>query len=340
MKSTRFLKFLLMAVLVVSLAACAANTEVAEVEEAADDSEVAETEEAEEATEEAVEDEGYLIGCTMMAEDNPFFVSICDTVEIEVEKRGGQVVRIDGGNDQVIQNNGIEDMIAQGIDALIITPVDKDGVQASLDQLEAAGIPVFNVDSSVTDTTKIVSFISANNYQAGYILGEEMIRVYPDGAQLAIIDAPAADSVVQRVNGILDAIEGSNIEVVEHQAILSVDGVLAQAEDMMLANPDLDCFYAINDPISMIVAGAVDSAGKAGEVLVFSVDGAPEGKQGVADGVLAATSAQSPVAMATLAVEFAYQYLGGDTEIDSVVSMDTVLINSENIDDFMLDVWQ
>ncbi len=290
--------------------------------------------------EEVAEEEGYLIGCTMMAEDNPFFVTICDTVEEEVAKRGGRVVRIDGGSDQIIQNDGIDDMIAQGIDALILAPPDKEGIQPALERLEEEGIPVFNVDSAVADLTKVVSFISANNYQAGYILGEEMIRVYPDGANLAIIDAPAANSVVERVNGILDAIEGSNVVVVEQQSITSVDAVLSQAEDIMLANPDLDCFYAINDPISMIVAGAVDSAGKSGEIKVFGVDGAPEGKQGVADGAMAATSAQSPVAMAKLAVEYAYRYLSGDTDIPALMPMDTVLINPENIDDFQLDIWE
>jgi ribose transport system substrate-binding protein len=286
------------------------------------------------------ETEGYLIGCTMMDESNPFYVSICDTVEEEVAKRGGEVVRIDGAADQIIQNNAIDDMIAQGIDALVLTPVDKEGVLPALERLEEEGIPVFNVDSAVGDLSKVVSFISANNYQAGFILGEEMMRVYPDGANFAIIDAPAVNSVVDRVNGILDAIEGSNIVVVEQQSYISVDAILNQAENIMLAHPDLDCFYAINDPISLIVAGAIDSAGKSDEIKIFSVDGAPEGKQAIADGVVAATSAQSPVQMATLAVDFAYRYLGGETDLPHEVPMDTVLINSDNVGDYSLEAWE
>jgi ribose transport system substrate-binding protein len=102
----------------------------------------------------------------------------------------------------------------------------------------------------------------------------------------------------------------------------------------------LDCFYAINDPISLIVAGAIDSAGKSDEIKIFSVDGAPEGKQAIADGVVAATSAQSPVQMATLAVDFAYRYLGGETDLPHEVPMDTVLINSDNVGDYSLEAWE
>ena len=321
--------FVLLGLLVVAISACAQAEPAAE--EAAEEA-------AAEVEEETAAADDILVGCSMMDESNSFFTTICDTVVKEVEARGGKVVRIDGAADQVIQNNSIEDMISQGIDALVLAPVDVDGIAPSLDALAAAGIPVFNVDTAVSDLSKVATFISANNYQAGFILGEEIMRVYPDGANFAIIDAPAAESVVQRVNGILDAIEGSNIEVVARQSLQSVEGTLAQAEDIMMANPDLDCFYAINDPISLIVAGAVDSAGKRDQVKVFSVDGAPAGKQGVADGSLAATSAQSPVAQGALAVEYIYKYLAGE-EFEDRIAMDTVLVNAENIGDYSLDSW-
>jgi ribose transport system substrate-binding protein len=319
----------LLGLFVVALSACAPAAE-----------EAAEAEVVGEAAEsEAGEVGEILVGCTMMDETNPFFVAICDTVEEEVAARGGKVVRIDGAADQVTQNNGIEDMISKGIDALVLAPVDVEGIAPSLDALAAAGIPVFNVDTAVGDLSKVVSFISANNYQAGYILGEEMIRVFPDGANLAILDAPMAESVVQRVNGILGAIEGSNIVVVEQQSVQGIDTILSQAEDILMAHPDLDAFYGVNDPGSMVVAGVVDAAGKKDQVKVFGVDGAPAGKQGVKDGSLAATSAQSPVGQAKLAVEYIYKYLAGE-EVPATSPMDTVLINADNVDEFDVENWE
>ncbi len=293
----------------------------------------AETEEAA-----AVEDEPILFGYTAMDLTNPFFSTIGNTIKTAVEANGDSVVIADGASDVDKQNTAIEDMITQGIDVLILNPVNSEGIQPALEACAEAGIPVINIDSAVADLTLVKTYISSNNYQAGTIVGEEMVRIFPDGGKLAILEAPQAESVVQRVKGIEDAIAGSNVVVADRRSITSMDKILNDAEDLIQANPDLTAFYGANDQVALIILGVVQSAGLQDQIKVFGIDGSPSGKQSIADGGLYATAAQSPVTMAQKSVELAYKVLAGE-EIEATYSLDTTLITPENIGDFDLENW-
>ncbi len=293
-----------------------------------------ETEEAAAATEK----EPILFGYTAMDLTNPFFSTIGDTIKAEVEANGDSVVIADGASDVDKQNNAIEDMITQGIDVLILNPVNSEGIQPALEACAAAGIPVINIDSAVADLSLVKTYISSNNYQAGQIIGEEMVRVFPDGGKLALLEAPQAESVVQRVKGIEDAIAGSNVEVVDRRSITSMDKILNDTEDLIQANPDLTAFYGANDQVALVILGVVQSAGLQDQIKVFGIDGSPSGKQSIADGGLYATAAQSPVTMAKTAVELSYKILAGET-VDATYSLDTTLITPANIGDFDLENW-
>ncbi|NMC29801.1 MAG: sugar ABC transporter substrate-binding protein [Pelolinea sp.] len=296
----------------------------------------AETEEA--AAPAAEEKEPILFGYTAMDLTNPFFSTIGDTIKAAVEANGDSVVIADGASDVDKQNTAIEDMITQGIDVLILNPVNSEGIQPALEACAEAGIPVINIDSAVADLSLVKTYISSNNYQAGQIIGEEMVRVFPDGGKLALLEAPQAESVVQRVKGIEDAIAGSTVEVVDRRSITSMDKILNDAEDLIQANPDLTAFYGANDQVALIILGVVQSAGLQDQIKVFGIDGSPSGKQSIAEGGLYATAAQSPVTMAQKSVELAYKVLAGET-IEATYSLDTTLITPANIGDFDLENW-
>jgi len=280
----------------------------------------------------------YKVGYTSMDITNEFFKVILDTITTEVQKRGGTVVHIDAKSDQIIQNQAIEDMITQKIDALILVPYNRESVQPALEALKKAGIPVVNVDSAVKDLTLVKSYISSNNYQAGFILGKEMIRLNPNGGKLAMFTAPTCESCTSRYQGIMDAIKGSGIKVVE-KVITSVDKVVNDTEDFIQANPDLTAMFGINDPIGMMMLGVVQSAKLQDKIKVYGIDGAPSCKQSIAEGGMTATSAQRPQLLATMAVDFVYKLLAGET-VPALVPVDTVLINKANVAEFGLKGWQ
>lgn len=273
---------------------------------------------------------GHIFGYTCMDLTNPFHIAMRDAMQKAIEANGDTLIAIDGQQLQDKQNNVIEDLITQGIEVLFLNPVDSASVQPALEACAAANIPVINVDSAVKDMSLVATYIASNNVSAGRQCGEEIVKLYPDGANICIIENPLAESVVQRVQGLEEAIKDSNCKIIDRKSISSMDVVLSTAEDLLTANSDVNVFWGLNDDVSLIILGAVESAGRAEQIKVFSVDGSPSGKTSVANGGLYATAAQSPVQLGQKAVECAYTLLSGGT-IEPSYSLDTTLVTPENV---------
>lgn len=283
-------------------------------------------------------DGGHVIGYAGMDLSVPFQITMRDAVQAAVEAKGDKFISVDGALDQTKQNNGIEDMITQGIEVLVLNPVDSQGVQPALEACQQAGVKVVVVDSNVADTSLTETFVSSDNYQAGQLCGEEMLRLFPDGAKLCIIENPLAESVVQRVKGVEDAIAGSNIVVADRKSISTMDKVLTTTEDLLQANPDVEIFFGLNDDVALIIQGSVESAGLQDQVKVFGVDGSPQAKQSVAAGGLYATAAQSPMSIGTKAAECVYAILNGES-VEKDYKVETSLVTPDNVEEVGVDNW-
>lgn len=321
----QILSGLLAGAMLVSLAACGGSASTSTPAESTADT-AASTEV------ESTGDGDVVYGYTCMQLTNPFHIAMRDELKKLAEADGITLLEFDGDSNQQKQNDAIDDMIAQGMKVLFLNPVDQDGVQPALEACAAAGVKVITVDSNVTDTSLIETYISSDNFIAGQQCGEEIVKLYPDGCNIALIENPLADSVVQRVAGLESAIEGTNCKIVDRKSISSADAVLPSAEDILTANSDLQVFWGLNDDVSLIVLGAVESAGRQDDIKVMSVDGSPSGKTSVQNGGMYCTAAQSPVSIADKAYECATKIMNGES-VDATYSLGTTLITPENVAD-------
>ncbi|MFA7129133.1 MAG: substrate-binding domain-containing protein, partial [Sphaerochaeta sp.] len=121
------------------------------------------------ASEKKADDGHFLFGATYMTMNNPFFVYLNDGIKGIVEAKGDKLVAYDPALDQAKQIAQIEDMIAQGVDAIFLNPVDWQGVRPALDAAKAAGIPIINVDAPVFDEDLVDCIVASNNYNAGVL---------------------------------------------------------------------------------------------------------------------------------------------------------------------------
>ena len=321
----QILSGLLAGAMLVSLAACGGSASTSTPAESTADT-AASTEA------ESTGDGDVVYGYTCMQLTNPFHIAMRDELKKLAEADGITLLEFDGDSNQQKQNDAIDDMIAQGMKVLFLNPVDQDGVQPALEACAAAGVKVITVDSNVTDTSLIETYISSDNFIAGQQCGEEIVKLYPDGCNIALIENPLADSVVQRVAGLESAIEGTNCKIVDRKSISSADAVLPSAEDILTANSDLQVFWGLNDDVSLIVLGAVESAGRQDDIKVMSVDGSPSGKTSVQNGGMYCTAAQSPVSIADKAYECATKIMNGEP-VDATYSLGTTLITPDNVAD-------
>ena len=284
----------------------------------------------------------YKFGYCAMTMNNPFFVYISDTAQAIVEGNGDEYVTTDPQMDQAKQIAGVEDMVTQGIDVLLLNPVDTKGVRPALDACQEAGVPIVNFDADVYDTDMVASILVSNNYKAGQVVGERVAQDFPDGCTIAIFDSPTAKSTLDRVQGFTDALNESGID---YKVVYQQDGkgdtqvTLGLAENCLQANPDVDVMFAGNDPSAMGCVAACEAAGKIGEVYIYGVDGSPEGKQAIKEGKMHGTGAQSPKSIAEQSVEVAYKILA-DEEVEHDIAVDVFLISPDNVDEYGVDSWQ
>ena len=130
------------------------------------------------------------IGYTCMDGTNPFFVALQGAIKEVVEQNGDELISLDPQNSNEKQIAQIEDMISQGIVAMFVNPVDKDGIIAGLDKLKEAGIPMFGFDTEVADMSYLVTYAGSDNYNAGKVCGEDLVKKCPDGGPIIVLDSP------------------------------------------------------------------------------------------------------------------------------------------------------
>ena len=278
------------------------------------------------------------IGYTCMDGTNPFFVALEGAIREVVEANGDELISLDPQNSNEKQLSQIEDMISQGIVAIFINPADKDGITPALDKLQEAGIPMFGFDTEVTDMDKLVTYAGSDNYNAGYVCGVDLVEKCPDGGPIIVLDSPTMQSVVDRTNGFLAAIEGHGFEVVSQiDCMGNQEQGNLNGTDALTAHPDAVAIFGGNDPTALGAAAAADAAGS--KCLIYGVDGSPYIKEMIAEGKVTGTGAQSPISIGKTIAELYYKWKAGE-QIEARYPIETFMINSDNIAEYNNGGWQ
>ncbi|MBO5237991.1 MAG: sugar ABC transporter substrate-binding protein [Lachnospiraceae bacterium] len=278
--------------------------------------------------------------------NNTFQSSIDAKLSELCEENGISYTCLDPDYDLNKQLSQLSDVANSGYDAVFIIPVDSAGITSGLAEIHDAGIPIFNVDTAVIDDdieNFVTMFVGTNAYMAGELVGEQMAKDYPDGADIAILDFPSNESCVDRVNGFMAGL-GDNADkfniVAQQDGEAALDASMGLAEDIIIANPDIDAFFCINDPSALGAAAAVKAANRTGEIGVYSIDASPDGKQALLDGEFSAVAAQVPLQIAEYSFNEAMNYLNGDTEIkEKKVYLDSHLVLEDEAKE-TIDSWQ
>ena len=250
-------------------------------------------------------------------QNNTFQSTMNDTFKKLCADAGYSYVCLDPDYDVNKQLNQMADVANKKIDAVFVIPVDSQGIRQGLQGFKDRGIPVINVDTPVVkgDLDLVKTVIATDCYMAGVLVGKEMVRLYPKGGKIAILDFPENESCVNRVNGFLEGLGSSKSKfnvVAQQNGAAALDKSLPLAEDIIQANPDLTAFFAINDPSALGAVAAIKASGKKG-IGVFSIDASPDGKAALVDGSFTAVAAQVPIQIAKTAFAKAQDILAGKT---------------------------
>jgi ABC-type sugar transport system substrate-binding protein len=253
------------------------------------------------------------------------------------------VVSVPTEQDTEQQLNQVQTALAQGYQAIMVSPITPTNLIPALIQATEAGIPIINVDEKVDPAAAeeagviLTSVIASDNRDAGARAAQWMIENAPDGGQVAIIEGKAGNlSGLDRKEGFQEAIEAAgNFEIVASQPA-DWDGpkALDVTANILQANPDLVGIYAANDTMALGAVEAARAAGKLEQVAILGTDAVPAALAAVEAGDLEGTVAQFPAEAAKIATSLAILAIQG-APVEGFIPSPIELITADNVDTMM-----
>ncbi len=264
------------------------------------------------------------IALIMKSLANEFFVTMAEGAEAHQAAHGDAYDLIVNGirneSDLGQQVALVEQMMATGVDALVIAPADSRALVPVLKRAMDRGIVVVNIDNRLDEATLEeagidIPFVGPDNREGARMVGAVAADRLQSGDEVAILEGiPTAFNAQQRLQGFQDAMDAAGIEVVDVQS-----GEWEQAKAntvasaMINAHPGLDAILASNDNMALGAAAAVRQAGKTGEILIVGFDNIDAIRQMVRDGRVLATADQHGDRLAVYGIEFALEVLEDGT---------------------------
>lgn len=254
------------------------------------------------------------IGASLLTQQHPFYIQLAEAMQQEAASSEVSLDVSVANQDLSKQLADVEDFIVRGIDVLIISPVDSQGVLPAIMKARQAGIQVITVDVPAKGV-EVTSHIGTDNFIGGQRAAELMGEELGGKGQVAIIDYPTVQSVVSRIEGFKDGLRAyPDIEIVAQQTGITRAEALAVAQNMLQANPDIDGIFGFGDDAALAASVAVQAANLQDQVKVIGFDGMQEAREAVdSNPVMVGVIQQYPDEIGRLAVQTAIKIMEGET---------------------------
>lgn len=282
----------------------------------------------------------YLIGASYMTMNNEFYKIMSEEISARAEAEGDRMMMRDPALDADRQVEQIQEMLDMGIDVLVVTPVEWEGLTSVLKDAKEQGVIVVVLDTNVWEEELADCTITSDNYNAGKIVGEYFLEQC-DEAKLIIMTHEKTKSGQDRVAGFLDTVEKqAGVEVVKK---IDCEGQLEIAMPKLQEAIDtglvFDNVFCLNDLAGVGVVAALDKNNMLEDVGVYGVDASPDSKALIKEGMMQASAAQFPTEIGKKAADAIYDLLNG-REVEKKVLVPVELINRDNVEKFGTDRWQ
>lgn len=256
------------------------------------------------------------IGLSISTLNNPFFVSLKDGVVAEAKKQGMEVIVIDAQNDSAKQSNDVEDLMQQGVNALLINPTDSSAISTAVQTANSLGIPVIALDRSA-DKGKVEALVASDNVKGGTLAAEYIVeQLGKDAKVIELEGVPGASATRERGKGFHEIADAQLKVIAKQSADFDRTKGLTVMENLLQGNPGVQAVFAHNDEMALGAIEAIQSSGK--RIAVIGFDGNIDALNSIKAGKLTATVAQQPELIGQLSVQAAKDVLQGKTVEKSI----------------------
>jgi ribose transport system substrate-binding protein len=281
------------------------------------------------------------VALVMKSLANEFFATMAEGARKHQRERAGDYELIVNGikdeRDLSRQVALVDEMIAQGVGAIVIAPADSKALVSACKRAKDAGIVVVNIDNKLDDGVladqKIVApFVGPDNRAGARKVGEYLAKRLKSGDQVGVLEGiRTAFNGQQRRLGFEDAMKAAGVMIADSQtAQWEMDQANRIASAMLGEHPRIKALLCCNDSMALGALAAVKSAGRSGEVLIAGFDNIAAIRSAIKDGSVLATADQHADQLAVYGIELALKLLKGEKPpADTTTSVD--LITAESI---------
>lgn len=276
------------------------------------------------------------IGVSMALFDDNFLTIVRTSIQKELKKENvnGQVE--DAKNDVSQQLQQVQNFIGQGVDAIIVNPVDTNAVKPIMDQASKAGVPLIFINRRpAAELTGKMAYVGSNSQLAGRLQMEALAKQMNYKGNVAILLGDLAnESTRERTKGVKEIVaKYPGLKIVQEQtAKFMRNDAVDVVSNWLTAGDDIQAIASNNDEMAI---GALQALGKNdSHVLVAGVDGTPDALQMIKNGKMVATVFQDAKGQGEGAVQAAVKLAKGQS-VEKNVDIPFQLITKENMANFV-----
>ncbi len=332
MKARKFSAFGILALTALSLTACDATTESATNNDAAGES-TASSIPAPATVAEACRPD-MKVGLVTINLQALFFNQINTGAQAIADSAGVDLQIVSANDDPLAQVTAVEQLITQGVDAIIVSPIDTEGIKPAIDKAADAGVPIVIVDG-IVDSDAIASMVGTANSESSQQLAEYLAENTDVRGDIGIVSALNSTIQLDRQKGFVDQaisdgfaegtiVDGKNVQ----------ETAQAAAENLLTANPDMTFAFATGEPALIGLAAAIETQNAGDRVSVVGWDLSDAALNGLKAGWLKGVVQQNT---------FEFGYEGMNAAINSAcgvatekfVPVATQIVTPENYSDYL-----
>ena len=267
---------------------------------------------------------------------NEFFKTMEDGARAHNQQHAGDydlvAVGIKDELDVAQQVKLVEQMVAQGVDAIVIAPADSQALVPVCKRAMDAGVVVINIDNKfdrevLADKGVSIPFVGPDNRKGAKLAGEHLAKKLEPGDEVAIIEgAPNTFNGIQRKLGFEDAMKAAGAKIVSSQ---SGHWEMAKANQVVSAiltgHLNLKALLCANDSMALGAIAASKAAGKSDDILIVGFDNISAVQNLLKEGGILCTIDQHGDKLAVFGIEYALEMLTKEgTPADKETPVDLV----------------
>lgn len=210
----------------------------------------------------------------------------------------------------------VDEMVARGVDAIVIAPADSKALVPVLRRAFKAGVVVVNIDNKLdadvlAEQDLSIPFVGPDNRAGARSVGNFLANQLNAGDKVVVLEGTRSSfNAQQRKLGFEDAMSAGGIEIVDSQ---SANWEIAPANTIMSAmlttHQDIVAVLAANDNMALGALAAVKASGREGDVQIVGFDNISAVQNAIRAGEILATADQHADQLAVFGIEAALDLL-------------------------------